>query len=136
MGTYWHLTQILWLEPRSAQWTTPTFPAPLLEQLPATAPRTPNVREGPPVPHPQPLTVNSKGVLLGGSLSCVRARQPLKTTLGGRQPWGATHRAMKRRRAFLSGLESEVWGVSCLPTNPPGPLLHRVQTCPSPVGDR
>ena len=61
---------------------------------------------------------------------CVRACQPLKATLGGRQPWDAPHRAMKRRRAFLSGLESEVWGVLCLPTNPPGSLLYKASDLP------
>lgn len=88
------------------------------------------MRKGLPIPPPQPLTANNKGVLLGGPLSCVRACRPLKATLGGRQPWGATHRTMKRHRAFLSGLESEVWGVSCLPPSPPGPLLHKAADLP------
>lgn len=71
MGTYWHPTQTVWLEPRSAQWTTPTSPAPPLEQLPATGSWTPDVREGLPIPPPQTLMANNKGVLLGGPLICV-----------------------------------------------------------------
>lgn len=88
MGTYWHPTQIVWLK---LQKTSVNFPQPPTGAASSHS-ADPQREEGAAHSPPQPLTANNKGVLLGGPLSCVRACRPLKATLGGRQPWGATHK--------------------------------------------